>query len=146
MRDKREAARMEQLPMGPMEENRDDDVGSTREGSIHPDAANMDNMLPSIRDYGHPSAVTPPVIRRPSIQANNFELKSITLQLLQGIQFHGLAHEDPNAHILNFLEVYDRVKYNGVSDDAIRLRLFPFSLKDKAKHWLISEPSDSITS
>ena len=43
--------------MGPMEENRDDDVGSTREGSIHPDAANMDNMLPSIRDYGHPSAV-----------------------------------------------------------------------------------------
>ena len=40
----------------------------------------------------------------------------------------------------------DTVKYNGVSDDAIRLRLFPFSLKDKAKHWLISEPPDSITS
>ena len=38
------------------------------------------------------------------------------------------------------------MKYNGVSDDAIRLRLFPFSLKDKAKHWLISEPLDSITS
>ena len=33
-----------------------------------------------------------------------------------------------------------------MSDDAIRLRLFPFSLKDKAKHWLILEPSDSITS
>ena len=77
---------------------------------------------------------------------NNFELKSITLQLWQGIQFHELAHEDPNAHILNFLEVCDIVKYNGVSDDAIRLRLFPFSLKDKAKHWLISEPPDSITS
>ena len=30
MRDKREATRMEQLPMGPMEGNRDDDVGSTR--------------------------------------------------------------------------------------------------------------------
>ena len=38
LRDKREAARMEQLPMGSMEENRDDDVGSTRGGSIHPDA------------------------------------------------------------------------------------------------------------
>ena len=38
------------------------------------------------------------------------------------------------------------MKYNGVSDDAIRLRLFPFSLKDKAKHWLISEPPNSITS
>ena len=40
----------------------------------------------------------------------------------------------------------DTVKYNGVSDDAIRLRLFPFSLKNKAKHWLISKPPDSITS
>ena len=40
----------------------------------------------------------------------------------------------------------DTVKYNGVSDDAIWLRLFPFSLKDKAKHWLISELLDSITS
>ena len=132
--DKREAARMEQLPMGPMEKNIDDDVGLTREGSIHPNAENMDNLLPPIRDYGRLSAVTPPVIRRPAIQANNFELMSITLQLLQGIQFYGLAHEAPNAHILNFLEVCDIVKYNGVSDDAIRLLLFLFSLKDKAKH------------
>ena len=146
LRDNREAARMEQLPMGPMEENRDDDVGSTTGGSIHPDAANMDTMLPPIRDYGCPSAVTPPVIRRPAIQVNNFELKSITLQLLQGIQFQGLTHEDPNAHILNFLEVCDTVKYNGVSNDAIRLRLFPFSLKEKAKNWIILEPPDSITS
>ena len=129
-----------------MEENRDDDVGSTRGGSIHPDVENMDHLLPPIRDYGHPSAVTPLVIRRLTIQANNFELKSITLQLLQGIPFYGLAHEDSNAHILNFLEVCDTVKYNGVSDDAIWLRLFPFSLKDKAKQWLILEPPDSITS
>ena len=146
LRDKREAARMEQLPMGLMEENREDDVGSIIGGSIHPNAANMDTMLPHIRDYGHPSTVTPPVIRRPTIQANNFELKSITSQLLQRIQFLGLTHEDSNAHIINFLEVCDTVKYNGVSDDAIRIRLFLFLLKEKAKHWLISEPPDSITS
>ena len=71
--------------MGPMEENREDDVSSIRGGSIHPKAANMDTMLPPIRDYGRPSTVTPSVIRRPTIQANNFELKSITLQLVQGI-------------------------------------------------------------
>ena len=99
--------------MGPMEGNRDDDVGLTRGGSIHPDAANMDNLLPPIRDYGRPSAVTPPMIRRQAMQANKFELKSITFQLLQGILFHGLAHEDSNAHILNFFEVCDTVKYNG---------------------------------
>ena len=67
LRDKREPARMEQLPMGLMEGNRDDDVGSTRGGSIHLDAVNMDNLLPPIRDYGHSSAVTPPMIRGQAI-------------------------------------------------------------------------------
>ena len=37
------------------------------------------------------------------------------------------------------------LKYNGVSDDAIRLRLFLFSIKGKAKRWLNSQPPDSIT-
>ena len=67
MMDKREVARMEQLPIGLMEENRDDDVGSTRGGSIHLAAKNMDNMFPPIRYYGRPSAVTPLVIKRPAI-------------------------------------------------------------------------------
>ena len=81
----------------------------------------MDNVLRPIRDYAFPPSTTHLVIRRHAIQVNNFELKSITLQLLQGVQFTGLPHEDPNAHILNFLEVYDIMKYNGVSDDAICL-------------------------
>ena len=51
----------------------------------------------------------------------------------------GLTNEDPNTYVSNFLEVCDTVKYNGVS-----LRLFPFSLKDKVKHWIKSEPPDSI--
>ncbi|CAL9012178.1 unnamed protein product [Prunus brigantina] len=33
----------------------------------------------------------------------------------------------------------------GISDEAIRLRLFPFSLKERAKEWLYSLPSASIT-
>ena len=49
------------------------------------------------------------------------------------IQFHGLSIEDPNLYIANFLEICDMYKANGARDDAIRLRLFPFSLKDKAK-------------
>ena len=80
----------------------------------------------------------PLMIRQPTIQTNNFKLKPITLQLIQNIQFMGLPNEDPNTHISNFLKVCDTVKYNGVNDDAIRLRLFPFSLKDKVNHWLNS--------
>ena len=57
----------------------------------------------------------------------------------------GLPNEAPNIHISTFLKVCDMVKYNGMSDDAIHLRLFPFLLKDKAKHWINSEPPDSIS-
>ena len=129
-----------------MEEFKEEEIGSRMgDGATH-DITHMGNVLRPIRDYARPPSTTQPVIRRPAIQANNFELKSITLQLLQGVQFIGLPHEDPNAHILNFLEVCDTVKYNGVSDDAIHLRLFPFSLKDNTKQWLTTEPPDSITS
>ena len=106
----------------------------------------MEDLEKALRDYGLSPASIAPVIRRPSIQENNFELKSIILQLIQNIQFMGFPNEDPNTHISNFLEVCDTLKYNGVSDDVIRLRIFPFSLKDKAKLWLNSEPPDSITS
>ena len=90
-----------------------------------------------LRDYAMPSvngAISS--IRRPAIQANNFEIKLAIIQMIQQIvQFRGLSQEDPNVHITTFLEICDTFKHNGVTDDAIRLRLFPFSLRDKAKVW-----------
>ena len=105
-----------------------------------------DDPFMLLEEFALPPKVVQTAIRRPPIQANNFELKSVTLQMLQNILFHGLPNENSNMHLTNFIEVCDMVKYNGVSEEALRLRLFPLSLGDRAKHWLTSQPPDSITS
>ena len=53
--------------------------------------------------------------------------------------------EDPNLHLSVFFEVCDILKINGASTDAIRLGLFLFSLRDKARAWLHSLPPGLIT-
>ena len=99
-----------------------------------------------LKEFALPPTVVRKAIRRPPIQANNFKLKSVILQMLQNMLFHRLLSENPNMHLTNFIEVCDTVKYNGVIEEALRLRLFPLSLGDRAKHWLTSQPPDSITS
>ena len=61
------------------------------------------------------------------------------------IQFGGLANDDPNLHIAKFLEICNTFKHNGVTDDAIRLQLFPFSQNNKSKARLTSLPPGIIT-
>ena len=99
-----------------------------------------------LEDFSLPPTVVQSSIRRPLIQENNFELNEVTLKMLHNIQFHRLPSENPNAHLTSFIEVYGIVKYNGVTEEALRLRLFPLSLSDRAKHLLTSQPLDSITS
>jgi len=65
--------------------------------------------------------------------------------MFQQSQFRGSPMEDPNLHLSVFLEVCDALKINRGSKDAIRLCLFPFSLRDKARAWLHSLPPGSIT-
>ncbi|MCH87321.1 hypothetical protein A2U01_0008188, partial [Trifolium medium] len=84
-------------------------------------------------------------IVNPAIQANNFELKPSLLQIVQQNQFFGNPTEDPNLHLSVFVQFADTLKSNGVDPEAIRLRLFPFSLRDRARAWLQSLPSNSIT-
>ncbi|XP_061368923.1 uncharacterized protein LOC133311831 [Gastrolobium bilobum] len=95
--------------------------------------------------------MTPTVIRPigsvvgPNVEPNNFELKPALVQLVQKEQFAGTSAEDPYLHIENFLLLSDMVKINGVTRDAILLRLFTYSLKDDARRWLQSLPQGSIT-
>ncbi|XP_061337346.1 uncharacterized protein LOC133284360, partial [Gastrolobium bilobum] len=95
----------------------------------------------TLGDYMTP-AVIPPIgsVVRPTVEPNNFELKPALVQLVQKEQFAGTSAEDPYLHIENFLLLSDTVKINGVSRDAILLRLFTHSLKDDARRWLQSLP------
>ena len=75
------------------------------------------------------------------VMVNNFEIKLNIIQMVQQfVQFDGFQGEDANTYIANFLEVCDTDKINGAIDDAIRLRLFPFLLRNWAKQWLNSFP------
>ena len=87
-----------------------------------------------LEEFALPPTVVQSAIRRPPIRANNFELKAMTLQILQSILFHGLSSENPNMHLTNFIEVCDTIKYNGVTEEVLKLRLFLLSLGDRAKH------------
>ena len=52
--------------------------------------------------------------------------------------------EDPNEHLGRFLMMANIVKLNGVNLDVIKLRLFPFSLRDIIASWLESLPYGSV--
>ena len=85
-------------------------------------------------------------IARPNIEADHFEIKSHVIHMIQSsCTFNGLPDEDPHAHIANFFAICDTFKLHNVFPDVIRLRMFPFSLKDRAKAWLNSQQTGPIS-
>ena len=85
----------------------------------------------------------PLCITFPTLNATTtFELKSGLIHLLP--TFHGLASEDPHKHLKELHVVCTSMKPTRVTKDQIKLRAFPFSLKDSAKDWLYYLSSGSI--
>jgi hypothetical protein len=77
----------------------------------------------------------------PSAPAANFyEIKPALLNLVIKDQFSGAKTNDAAAHLNNFVELCEMQKYKDVEGDIIKLKLFPFSLRGKAKDWLLSLP------
>ncbi|RWR88646.1 hypothetical protein CKAN_01767600 [Cinnamomum micranthum f. kanehirae] len=86
----------------------------------------------------------PSTILYPPNTAGNFTLHAQLLNMVP--HYHGLPNEDPYLHIKEFFELCATQQIQGVTAEGIRLRLFPFSLKDKAKIWLNSLDAGSINS
>ena len=67
----------------------------------------------------------------PALASNqNFKIKTGIIYMVPGNQFSGSPAEDPQDHLTNFVEISNTFKLHNVTDEAIRLRLFPFSLWD----------------
>ncbi|KAL6498650.1 hypothetical protein OROGR_028197 [Orobanche gracilis] len=90
------------------------------------------------------TANSPSCIVLPTTNATHFELKPSIIQLIPS--FYGLEREDPYMHVKEFLDICSTFRFQNFSDESVKLRLFPFSLKDKAKFWLNSLQAKTITS
>nr|GFA50450.1 reverse transcriptase domain-containing protein [Tanacetum cinerariifolium] len=95
---------------------------------------------PSINGRGGPNAPIP-------IQATDFCLRYHMIRQVQNTcQFHGLPGDDAIRHIDKFLKITQHMKQNEVSDDALRLSLFPYFLTHHAIAWYDRLPRNSINS
>ncbi len=83
-----------------------------------------DYFLPSEEKSGSPLVY-------PNVEAENFKLKSNMIQRVQqACSFLGLPNDDSNDHLRIFIRVCNTIKIRGLTDEDIKLRIFPFTLVD----------------
>ncbi|KAL4352261.1 hypothetical protein GQ457_06G011060 [Hibiscus cannabinus] len=99
-----------------------------------------DHLTP-ILDYLNPGIIAP------KIQAAYFELKPVMFNMLNSIgKFGGSPYEYARKHIRALLEVCDSFRQQGVHENVLKLKLFPYSLRDRARAWLSGVPAGSMES
>ncbi|XP_070669027.1 uncharacterized protein [Malus domestica] len=87
-----------------------------------------------------PSCITYPEVE----DGSTFEIRHHMLEILPS--FHGLSTDDPNMHLIEFLMGCKNILVRGFSAESIKLKIFPYTLKDGARKWLLTLPFGSITS
>ncbi|CAL9012109.1 unnamed protein product [Prunus brigantina] len=102
---------------------------------------NDDNR--ALEDYAQPVIPNSPSCILLPTEARNYELKSSYFHMLPS--FYGLPNEDPLSHIKEFYNVVSGLPLQGVSEANLRMRIFPYTLKDRAKNWLMTLAPGSLT-
>ncbi|KAL2480146.1 Uncharacterized protein Adt_33112 [Abeliophyllum distichum] len=70
---------------------------------------------------------------------NDFQLRADLINLFSNhLQFYGKANENPNTHISRYLRMSHNFQFQGVDEDAIKLRLFSYTLRDETLEWSIA--------
>src|SRR3989337_2591585 len=66
----------------------------------------------------------------PITDVESCEINAALLSLVMKDQFSGLPSEDAATHLNNFVDLCDMQKKKDVDNDIVKLKLFPFSLRD----------------
>ena len=99
----------------------------------------------SFKDYFSPlDNLSTSCIRYPNVVARSFELKPSVLNCF--LSFNDLENEDLYNHLNDPYAVCQSFNYENFSYEDVKLKLFPFSLKDRACSWFNILSVNSITS
>ena len=82
----------------------------------------------------------------PLTDTESCEINAALLNLVMKDQFIDLPSEDAATHLNSFVDLCDMQKKKDVDNDIVKFKLFPFSLRDRAKAWFSSLPKNSIDS
>jgi hypothetical protein len=91
-----------------------------------------------ISDFSALSSVNVTTGAKTNIRDGSSKVKPALINMVQQSPFSGKASEDANAHLQHFLEICSTFTIRGVTQDVVRLCLFPFSLLGKVKQWFYS--------
>jgi hypothetical protein len=116
-----------------------------------PPQSPREHRLPPMREQLHPEhkireLCTSDIADLPILNlveiGRPFEIKTSKICMVQHSPFTG--KEDPNLHLQAFVQLCQTFNMDGVTQDQMRTRLFPFSLFGKALQWFYSQPAETV--
>jgi hypothetical protein len=128
-----------------------EDKGSKESPKNPPPQSPRENRLPpmgeqppqerKIEELCTPDFIDLPILNLEEI-GRPFEIKTSTIRMVQHSAFTG--KEDPNLHLQAFIQLCHTFNMDGVTQDQMRTRLFPFSLHGKALQWFHSQLVETV--
>ncbi|CAH9100168.1 unnamed protein product [Cuscuta epithymum] len=100
-------------------------------------------MLPTLNERKRPVVAATPSCITLSEEARDYELRQSYFNAMP--QFHGLLGENPLNFITEFYEFIQGIPRNGLAEDQLKLKCFPYTLKGAARGWFLEQAPASYT-
>jgi hypothetical protein len=91
------------------------------------------NSIPIFKIFAPSETSLMPWESSQPIQTPNYRLSPWLIAMVQSLSFLGEDDENPYLHVRDFEQTCDCLLIEGISDQILRWKLFPLSLKGKAR-------------